>query len=160
MECPICYNIINNSCIGSCTHHFCLECLIKWCEMGGIHCPICKTLIGEIRPDVEFNKINCPENAIFTTDNIGHKLTIDFSNNEPAGITLENNNIYGKRCHGVLITKINKNNLCYKLGLRKNDNILFINNVPCIDHKQTIAIIDNCSRIGIAMNCVLLKIRN
>ena len=36
MDCPICFNLINNSAIGSCTHHFCLSCLVKWCEFGGI----------------------------------------------------------------------------------------------------------------------------
>ena len=163
MDCSICYNIISNSCIGSCTHHFCLPCLIKWCEHSGTKCPICKTLIKEIRPDVEFNRINYPESENICTDNFDHKIEVDFSNNERAGITLENNcsfGGFGKRGPGVMITKINHKDNCYKSGLRKDDVILFVNNVPCIDHKQTIEIIDSCVVTGIKLNCVLLKIKS
>ena len=43
MDCPICYKIIENSCIGSCVHHYCYSCLIKWCKFGGTTCPIFMT---------------------------------------------------------------------------------------------------------------------
>ena len=62
MECSICYNIIENSCIGSCTHHFCYNCLLKWCSQGGKHCPMCKEFIYQIRLDKEFDNINNPTN--------------------------------------------------------------------------------------------------
>jgi len=58
MECPICFNIIKNSAIGSCTHHFCLECLLRWCEVGDTKCPVCKTSICAIKRDIEFDKLN------------------------------------------------------------------------------------------------------
>ena len=32
MECPICYDTIQYSAIGSCTHHFCIKCIIDWCK--------------------------------------------------------------------------------------------------------------------------------
>lgn len=38
MECPICYDKIKNSAIGTCTHHFCLKCIIDWCKKGGEDC--------------------------------------------------------------------------------------------------------------------------
>ena len=34
MDCPICFNVIKKSAMGPCTHHFCLPCLLKWCEFG------------------------------------------------------------------------------------------------------------------------------
>lgn len=37
MECPICYDYINISCIPSCTHHFCYSCILKWCNKKKIH---------------------------------------------------------------------------------------------------------------------------
>ena len=162
MECPICYNIISNSCICSCTHHFCLRCLVRWCEHGGTSCPVCKLLIREIRPDIEFNKINCPESPNLCTDNFGYRICIDFSNNDKAGITLENNcsfGGFGMRGPGVSVSKINQKDKCYKSGIRKGDIILFLNNVPCIDHKQSIDIIDNSVLISSSLNCVLLKIK-
>ena len=45
---------------------------------------------------------------------------------------------------GVKVKNINKNDLCYKGGIIKNDIILYINNVPCINHSQSINIIKNC----------------
>ena len=29
MECPICFNLIENSCVGSCMHHYCYTCLVN-----------------------------------------------------------------------------------------------------------------------------------
>jgi len=120
-------------------------------------------IISEIRPDLEFNQINCPESPNFTTDNFKHKLIVDFSKNSSAGITVENNcslGGFGKRGPGVQITKIDKNKCCYMAGLRKNDIILFINNVPCFDHKQSIDIIDSCVKVNTAISCLLLKVKN
>ena len=57
MDCPICYERINYSAIGTCTHHFCFTCLINWCKQGGELCPICNTRIETIRPDIEFDKL-------------------------------------------------------------------------------------------------------
>ena len=162
MDCPICYNLLTNSCIGSCCHHFCLGCLIKWCEHGGTSCPVCKTLISEIRPDIEFNKINCPENPNISTENLSHCIIVNFSKNESAGITLENNSSFGgfgKRGPGVVITKIDNKKNCYVAGLREGDILLFINNVPCVNHKQSVDIIDNSVKMNVSINCVLLKIK-
>ena len=38
MECPICFNLISYICVGSCTHLFCYECILKWCKNGGKQC--------------------------------------------------------------------------------------------------------------------------
>ena len=62
MECPICFEIIENSGIGPCMHHYCYKCLIKWISFGGIQCPSCKQTIYEIRMDKEFDLINNPNN--------------------------------------------------------------------------------------------------
>ena len=43
--------------MGPCTHHFCLPCLLKWCEFGGTQCPTCKALLTEIKYDREFDNL-------------------------------------------------------------------------------------------------------
>jgi len=58
MDCPICYEKINCSVIGSCTHHFCFNCLMKWCKQGGEFCPICKVRIETLKRDYDFDKLN------------------------------------------------------------------------------------------------------
>ena len=88
------------------------------------------------------------------------KITVNFKKNDLAGVTLENN--YGflnmnSRGPGVVISKINEYQFCYKCGLRKNDIILFINNIPCSDHKQAVDIINGCCSANIKMTCELLK---
>lgn len=173
MDCPICFNIIKKSAIGSCTHHFCMSCLIKWCEFGGTKCPLCKLPIIEIRPDKEFDKITALSDSSDLLESLNlsersdlsnndGKIIVDFKKNDLAGVTLENN--YGflsmnSRGPGVVISKINEYQYCYKCGLRKNDIILFINNIPCSEHNQTVNIINICSSANITMTCELLKYR-
>ena len=169
MECPICYNQIINSSIGSCTHHFCTDCIIRWCEFGGTTCPTCKTLISEIRPDKEFdyinnqfnelNEINSPKNLRVYMGNSENIIVVNFEKNDLAGITLENNcSILGNRGPGVIIKKINENYKCFKSGLRKHDILLSINNIPCIDHKQSIDIINQCAIATSKVICKTLKV--
>ena len=122
MECPICYNLICDSAIGSCTHHFCYNCIIQWCQFGGTKCPICKISITHIRPDTEFDILNRKISKVNKT--------------------------------------IIKNNLnILVINFEKDDIILFINNIPCIDHSQAIHIVNRCVISSDQMTCSLLKIR-
>ena len=165
MDCPICFNIIKNSAVGPCNHHFCLSCLLKWCEFGGTQCPICKTLLTEIKYDREFDELiniinqdNNDENYPSLDDN--NSIIVSFPNDSKAGVTICNNYAWfgsGKRGPGVVISKINNKYQCYQDGLREKDIILFINNIPCINHQQTIKIIDEiCDNNGI-MVCTIIK---
>ena len=161
MDCPICFNSITNSAIGSCTHHFCRECLIKWCEFGGTKCPTCKMSISQIRSDQEFDALNITSSSYSGANN--NDLTIDLEKNDMAGITLENHYSYlgfGQRGPGVVITKINEKGKCFKSGLHKGDILLSINNIPCIDHKQSIDIINNAVISSTRLTCEILKIKN
>jgi len=172
MDCPICFNVIKNSAMGSCTHHFCLPCLLKWCEFGGTKCPKCKVLLSEIKLDREFDNIisliedqeseNISNNLPLIKDketNTSNVIVI-FGKDTLAGITLENNYNWlglGTKGPGVVISKIKQDNQCYKNGLRKKDIILFINNIPCINHEQTIQIVNHMVRGNCIMKCTLLK---
>lgn len=158
MDCPICYNKIRNSAIGSCTHHFCLECLLKWCEMDGVSCPSCKTHIRSIKRDLEFDKLNGCDS--FELDDIIPMIKIWFDKDTTAGITLVNNHSYmglGHRAPGVVISKLIERDKCYKAGLRKGNVILFINKIPCMDHKQVIDIINVAVAENSSITCSLLR---
>jgi len=160
MECSICFNVIKYSCVGSCTHHFCKSCLIEWCMHGGTSCPKCKIIISEIKPDPEFDFINTSiinsEIFIDISKNYKEKI-INFKQTEAAGITLTNNYKNNKRAVGVKISKIDKKKQCYESGLRINDIIININNIPCINHKQAIDIVNYCVLSGKQMICILLS---
>jgi len=167
MECPICYNIITNSCFGSCSHHFCNACLINWCKHLGTTCPVCKTFISEIKPDIEFDNLtnqiinnnnNNNTNSIIIDNStlINREIVINHEQRDLAGITLKNNYNQYNRAPGVMISNIDTKYKCYKSGLRKNDIILNINNIPCINHKQSIDIINHCTLSGRQIICRLL----
>lgn len=158
MECPICFNIIYKSAIPSCTHHFCYSCLKNWCLNNGTSCPICKKNIYEIKFDREFDIIN-NKNNINNFDMIDnfHKIYINFDKNDEAGITLENNYYKNQRRPGVKIKKLKYEKKMYDSGLRNGDIILFINNIPCLDHYNSINIINYASSNGTSIECELLK---
>ena len=170
MDCPICFNVIKKSAMGPCTHHFCLPCLLKWCEFGGTQCPTCKTLLTEIKHDREFDNLvsminqDTTENCEYIANYLprDNDITVSFPKDSKAGITIHNNYDWfgmGKRGPGVVISKINDKYECYKGGLREKDIIIFINNIPCINHEQTIKIVDEiCHNNGI-MHCTLLRMQ-
>ena len=160
MECAICYNIIKNSCIGSCTHHFCFPCLIKWITYGGTNCPLCKTFIQEIRFDKDFDllvsKINRDVSYSVVSNEIQCNLSKHIIINEPNDkcikITLENNN-----GPGVKIQNLHKKGSAFLEGLRPNDVIIFLNNIPCINHLQSIEVINNCIKSNTSLDFMILK---
>lgn len=172
MNCGICFDIIKKSVNGNCNHHYCYDCLINWLKTKN-NCPKCNNILSEINYDKEYDEIvleyknllnkfeisqelnNTNENFNNENENINEekklflnnitekKITIDFNNhhNEDMGITIINN------CNGpgIKISKIIKNKIASLYNIKKGDVILFINNIPCINHKQSMEILQNLS---------------
>lgn len=163
MDCPICYNIIVRSYICSNNHHFCRECLIKWCYFGNNICPKCKVPFFELKSDTEFDNINLElaniKNISLDNNNTNNsdtntnnnvnfknlnreKIMIDFmyykNSQLKPGITICNNT---NGC-GLKIIKVNKKDIFYQYNIKENDIILFVNEIPCTDHKSFIDIIE------------------
>ena len=162
--------------MGSCNHHYCYDCLINWLKTKN-KCPKCNNILYEINFDKEFDELindyrkikgeNSPIKRYITLysglqDNnynyleniIEKKILIDFNKykNEEIGITLTNNT----NGPGVKIKKVIQNKLAYKHNLKKGDIILFINNIPCINHKQSIETLENLSLSYKIVEVVLL----
>lgn len=174
MECPICYEYINISCIPSCTHHFCYSCITKWCiKKEDPQCPICKISIRELKFDKEFDQLNkkilennqnymqnyqeIPNeyNKYLNIFQKNKKIYIDFNNSNkkiPIGITVKNNS-----GPGVKIIKINKNSMSFYSGFELNDIILYINNIECTNHKHCVNMLQNLQLSNKVACCVLLK---
>ena len=137
MDCAICLNTISNSCVLTCTHHFCYSCIHKSLYFKNT-CPKCRAIIYDIKFDKEFD-------MLINGDLLPKKLKVDkkkeieikFSKNSTsAGVTLKN-------ClPGVRVSDININCQFYKHGIKINDVILFINNMPCMNHSDAIDIIN------------------
>lgn len=133
MDCPICHDTIKNATICSCVHHFCYDCITSWCKLKNT-CPVCNECIFELRRDPEFDKLN--NNEYNTTTNL-NELVIEMPDGTKPGVSLKNNS------PGVKIIRLNKKDQFYKYGVPLNSIVLFINNIPCINHKQSIDIIDS-----------------
>lgn len=132
MDCPICHDTIKNATICSCVHHFCYDCITSWCKLKNT-CPVCNECIFELRRDHEFDKLNNNED---TNSNNLNELIVEMPCGTKPGVSLKNNS------PGVKIIRLNKKDQFYKYGVQLNSIILFINNIPCINHKQSIDIID------------------
>lgn len=134
MDCPICYTLIKNATICSCVHHFCHDCIVEWCKIKNT-CPVCNECIFELRLDLEFDQLNRGNSSVLL--NSLNQITVEIPIGSKPGVSLKNNN------PGVKVIKLNKNDQFYKHGVALNSVILFINNIPCINHKQSIDIIDS-----------------
>lgn len=157
MECPICFNLIVNSCVGSCMHHYCYVCMIKWLSFNSF-CPTCKKPILELKLDREFDNINMSDDVSqvnFTLEEVTKKIIIKFEDNIPPGITITNNT----SGPGIKIVKLNNNDKCYLSGLRKGDIILFMNRVPCHRHDHCMKIIEDSYISKTELICELLIIK-
>ena len=163
MDCAICFNHIKTSCVGSCNHHFCSDCLIQWCKTNNV-CPKCKCLIREIKPDPEFDHltfillssmsdhVTLSRDYNFYLSNTYTKIiVVDFPQNSNAGLTIKNNN-----GPGVKVTKLSNDGRAKLCGLQVNNIIISINKVPCINHKQVIAIFDECMFSNKDAVCMIL----
>ena len=142
MECPICFEIISNSCYASCSHRFCYNCLKKWCNKGGITCPMCKNRMFQIILDKEFDLKNNPKNK----KNIEKEYTktktvyVSFIDKLEPGITLRDREPEELYSNGVIVTRLEKNKKL-KRYLKPGNIILYLNGVPCISSHDSIDII-------------------
>lgn len=154
MECPICFNIISNSCIGSCTHHYCFECLLQWCKKDGKNCPKCKEPIYQIKLDKEFDLINNPNDTkIIVNEPYFHFIEVKYYNTKTLGITLKNN-----KGPGLIVAKLSKNMACDKAGLNTGDIIFDINNIPCNDHKYGVELLEKNYNVNKKLVLKIFKI--
>ncbi len=142
MECPICFEIISNSCYASCSHHFCYKCLKKWCYKGGIRCPMCKGRMFQIILDKEFDLKNNPKCKEKIDKEYTKTIYVNFNDKIEPGITLKKRTPYMNEItpHGVLVTNLEKNKKL-KAFLKTGDIILYINGVPCINSADSIDVI-------------------
>jgi len=165
MECPICFKPIQDSVVTNCIHHFCKECLKKWC-LKKDSCPICRSFIYFIKNDEEFNNINKELYMLNDNDNLDSSInTPILTTSESNNYHLENISLYtlslsqlpcknigmsitGNQYNFVKIYKIEPKGLAHFVGLKKGDIILSINNIPSTSHEQAIKLIEFYKQIN------------
>jgi len=162
--CPICLCEIETSAIGSCTHHFCTECLLEWCAEKP-HCPTCRTVVREIRPDPEFDALNRAlrgatsaddaekptRRAPAATEKKHQYLTLRFGDGAVAGLTLASRD----DGPGVRVARARHRDAAYMSGLRKGDILLSMNGVPCSDHMACVELVEAATRARRDVACIV-----
>ena len=162
MECPICLNVISNSCYANCSHHFCYECLKNWCYMGGKKCPMCKERMFQIILDKEFDLKNNPlcdkeiEKELTKTIYVNLKGII-----EPGIRVKERGAVVNekKKEYGVIVTELEKNKKLIEY-LKENDIIMYLNGMPCVKSYDTLEIIKKYFNTGDILKIELLNKSN
>jgi hypothetical protein len=143
MDCAICLNQISNACVLTCTHHFCYSCIHKSLYYKNT-CPKCRSIIYDIKFDKEFDMlINGDSQSKILKVNKKKSIEITFPIDSKSGVTLKNNS------PGVKVVKVNFEDQFFKCGIRENDVILFINNMPCMNHFDVIEIINKYQKSNI-----------
>ena len=92
-------------------------------------------------------------NNFFLFNNKNTKeIIVSFPSNSEAGITLKNND-----GPGIKISKLSLSGRAKIASLNVGDIVLSLNNVPCINHKQAIAIVDECMFSNKNLKCVIIN---
>ncbi len=138
MECPICFEIIKNSCHGSCGHHFCYNCLMRWCKRNETKCPTCRKIMFQIVLDKDYDFINNPFNKEKINKEKTKEIKIIFDDKKEPGITLAKNT--NDKNIGIKVLKLERNNKCIEY-LKVNQKILYLNGLPCMNLTNSINII-------------------
>jgi len=124
--CPICFDDVPDRDmvrLHPCRHHFCRRCTTRWLKKS-LRCPSCRSTILETSPSRD------PDDVHSDT------IVCQFENShEPSGITLQGDG-------PVRVVHLNRKGVAYRSGIRCNDTILTINNIPCIGHEQTVRMWD------------------
>ena len=97
-----------------------------------------------IKFDKEFEMlINGDSQSQILKVNKKKSIEITFPIDSKSGVTLKNNS------PGVKVVKVNFEDQFFKCGIRENDVILFINNMPCMNHFDVIEIINKYQKSNI-----------
>jgi hypothetical protein len=153
-ECIICLENIKFASVGSCTHHFCYYCLYKHCNYSN-KCPLCKTIIHEIKIDREFDLLI--NNTTFPYLEHQNEIIIDpleyHDSTYCLGFTIKNNT----NGPGIVITNL-KNEGIFKKYFELYDVIISINSVPSINHEDVMNQIQYLFKSNIIIKIIPLKI--
>jgi hypothetical protein len=150
-ECAICMRGIAFACVGgSCTHHFCAACYLRWTATSH-DCPTCRSPISCLCLDPEFDEL-CGGATRRPEDLRPFTASFRLERGQHAGITLRNN----ADGPGVVVEKVKKRDRAYQSGLRSGDTAVFLNGQSCRTHERTVELIEHAKGSGTTLSFVIL----
>jgi hypothetical protein len=134
IECCICFEEITNISTVNCNHDFCHSCIMDWCNVGGINCPLCRTRMFELKQKTDTDNV-VPKNKK------NKVLIIDLNsiekNPNPMFILVRAG---GDKTPGVLVDYINEDSIFINI-LKKGDSLLYVNGLPCVNTHDVVDVI-------------------
>ena len=160
-ECSICLDPISMSAVGSCTHHYCLSCLLGTLASGVTACPECRTPICDVKRDHEFDALlahtaNAAEAATEgETERALQRFTrvLALPRGTHAGITLSKRAREGP---GLVVSGLHRRDQAYRCGLRRGDVLVSVNGKPAQQPDECIDRINHLSRTSTDESVTLL----
>jgi len=157
--CPLCLKAVQQSCVGSCVHHFCHACLLHAVASGCTSCPECHQHITSIRRDFEFDALLAPNFSEAVNSNTADSLLERYTRylvlppGTHAGITLSCRDSQGPGC---LVTAVVPRDQAYKSGVRAGDILISINQMPCTQPGRVTALVDQLTRANTTGTATLI----
>jgi hypothetical protein len=131
-ECSICFEEITNISTANCNHDFCYSCIMDWCNVGGVNCPLCRTRMFELKQKTGTDNV-IPENKK------NKVLIIDLDSNEKI-LRLILVQLEGDKTPGVLVDYIDKESIFIN-SLKEGDRLLYVNGLPCVNTQDVVDVI-------------------
>jgi hypothetical protein len=133
-ECSICFEEITNISTANCNHDFCHSCIMDWCNLGAVNCPLCRTRMFELKQKTDTDNV-VPENKK------NKVLIIDLDSNEkiPRVILMR---LEGDKTPGVLVDYIDEDSIFINI-LKEGDRLLYVNGLPCVNSHDAVAVINH-----------------
>ena len=133
-ECSICFENITNSSRANCNHHFCHSCIMKWCNLGGRTCPICRKRMFQI---IQYNEIDMAQEPLEKQNKI---LLFNLDTEAIPGMILSRQD--NEKTPGLIVHYIDDASV-FKRHIKEGDKILYLNGIPCIHSRDAIDIINH-----------------
>ena len=134
-ECSICFENITNSSRANCDHNFCHSCIMKWCNSGGITCPMCRKRMFQV---IQTNEI---EVGMKPVDKQNKILLFNLDTEEEIpGMILSR--LDDEKNPGLIIYYMDEFSV-FKRHFKEGDKILYLNGIPCIHAREAVDIINH-----------------
>lgn len=128
-DCVVCMGASARQ-LAPCMHFICPSCAEKWLNINPT-CPVCRGILEGYRAPFEGGHRG------------GMEMAIDFGPYDHAGVTLDHGVSVGK----VVITRLQRRDRFYQMGLRVGDSIESVNGVRTTTADTAIQLLEN-SRVG------------
>ena len=162
-ECGICLNRICMAAVGSCSHHFCLACLLRACSKRQ-ECPKCRTPIRALRTDPEFDVLLRAAGAPPSEAEVEHQhnalasfsYLLQLPPDSRPGLTVRR----WKHGPGLVVIDVVGKDQAYRCGLRADDRIVAMNGAAVTSAEGFISTLDARARSPKTEALTLLVLKN